>query len=255
VAVVSSLAIAPVKGLALVHPPELFLGPSGVDDNRRFCVIDADGRRYGALRDPRLVTVGVEWDPEQSRLELRFPDGTVAGGRVELGEETSTDLFDRRLPGRLVEGPWAAALSRFLGREVRLIEVDGPTRSVDRARGPITIVSEESVDELARRAGVGEVDGRRFRMLVHLSGCRPHEEDEWIGSEVAVGDARVRVLEPVARCAITTTNPETGARDLDTLRTIAAYRGLRSGKNADFGVFGEVVTPGRVRVGDAVEPL
>jgi hypothetical protein len=36
---------------------------------------------------------------------------------------------------------------------------------------------------------------------------------------------------------------------------IKAYRGTRGEKQLDFGVYGEVVTPGRVRVGDAVEPF
>lgn len=253
---VSSLSLAPVKGLGLVHPREITLGRHGVDDNRRFCLVDESGRRYGALRDPRLVVVGVAWDSERAWLELRFPDGTVASGTVAPGDgEVETDLFDRRLVGRLVDGPWSDALSRYVGRPLRLIEADAATRSIDRARGPVTIVSEESLGELARRAGADRVDGRRFRMLVHVRGCQPHEEDEWIGRELRLGEAIVRPLEPVARCAITTTSPETGSRDLDTLRTIASYRGLRDGKHADFGIFGEVVQPGRVRVGDVVEPL
>ena len=59
---------------------------------------------------------------------------------------------------------------------------------------------------------------------------------------------------PVPRCATTTRDPSTGQRDLDTLRAIAAYRGRRDGKDIDFGVYAQVVRPGRVRVGDAVEP-
>lgn len=252
--VVSSLFIAPVKGLGVVRQDEVFVGRKGVAENRRFCLIDEAGRRYGALRDPRLVLVGVTWDPARSRLALSFPDGSTVADTVVAGDEVTTDLYERRLEGRLVEGPWSAALSAFAGRPLRLIEANAPGRSVDRANGPVTIVSEESVAELARRADAATVDGRRFRMLVHVRGCRPHEEDEWVGRAVRVGAATVRILEPVARCAITTTGPDTGTRDLDTLRTIAAYRGLRDGKHADFGVFGDVVEPGRVRVGDLVEP-
>ena len=105
--------------------------------------------------------------------------------------------------------------------------------------------------------GVDDVDGRRFRMLIGIAGCEPHEEDAWLGRRVRVGEAVVRLHEQVARCAITTQNPESGSPDLDTLREIKAYRGHREddGKNIDFGVFGEVEVPGRVRVGDAVEPL
>jgi uncharacterized protein YcbX len=254
VPIVSSLFIAPVKGLGVVSQEEVFVGWNGVAENRRFCLIDEDGRRYGALRDPRLVLVDVSWDPERSWLALRFPDGGTAAGTVVPGDEVTTDLHDRRLQGRVVAGPWSAALSAFAGRPLRLIEAEGPARSVDRANGPVTIVSEESVAELARRADAPAADGRRFRMLVHVRGCRPHEEDEWVGRDVRLGAATVRVLEPVARCAVTTTGPDTGERDLDTLRTIAAYRGLRDGRHVDFGVFGDVVDPGRVRVGDRIEP-
>jgi hypothetical protein len=58
----------------------------------------------------------------------------------------------------------------------------------------------------------------------------------------------------VPRCATTTRDPATGKRDLDALREIAAYRGKRDGKKIDFGVYGRVVEPGRVRVGDTVDP-
>ena len=43
-------------------------------------------------------------------------------------------------------------------------------------------------------------------MLISIAGCRPHEEDEWLGGRVRVGDAVVRLHEQVARRAITTQN-------------------------------------------------
>jgi uncharacterized protein YcbX len=60
---------------------------------------------------------------------------------------------------------------------------------------------------------------------------------------------------PVPRCAVTTRDPVSGARDLDTLGTIAEYRGLDEERHANFGVYAEVEEPGIVRVGDAVTPL
>ena len=92
-------------------------------------------------------------------------------------------------------------------------------------------------------------------MLVHVGGVAPHEEDTWIGRELRLGAAVVRPLEQVARCAITTAGPETGRRDFDTLHAIKAYRGVRDADAIDFGIYGEVVEPGPVRVGDPVEPV
>ena len=49
--------------------------------------------------------------------------------------------------------------------------------------------------------------------------------------------------------------PETGAPDLDTLRVLGAYRGdLETSEPLPFGVWGEILEPGRVRLGDTVEP-
>jgi hypothetical protein len=252
---VSWLSIAPVKGLALVQPDEVALERTGVASNRRFYLVDADGRQFGLLRDGRLVQIRPEYDPEADRLLLRLPDGSTIDGEVALGEPVTTRFGgDRPVSGRFVEGPWAEAISAHAGRALRLVKTDRPGDGVDRGRGQVSLVSDASVEEIGRHGGREDVDARRFRMLIGVEGCEPHEEDEWIGGHVHIGEAVVRLRGHVARCAITTQNPETGVPDFDTLRTIKAYRGLRDG-GLDFGVYGEVVEPGRVRVGDPVEPL
>lgn len=254
---VSWLSVAPVKGLALSRRDEVVLEPYGVLENRRFHLVDGRGRFVNGLTRVRRSLFGVSaaWSPDTDALELAFPDGEVVAGTVALGEPFTTDFYGRREPGRLVVGPWSDALSSFAGRELRLVRTDAPGRAVDRSDGAVSIVSDESADELARHAGLDDADVRRFRMLVGVTGGRPHEEDGWIGADVRVGEAVVRVREQVARCAITTKNPDTGERDLDTLRVIKGYRGLRGAKHVDFGVYGDVVGPGRVRVGDSVERL
>ena len=253
---VSRLSIAPVKGMALVHPEEIALESFGVASNRRFFVVDTDGRRYGQIRDGTLVRIRPDYDEASDRLTLRFPDGGVADGVPELGDEVVTDFYGRPVRGRFAEGPWAEAISAFAGRELRLVRSDEPGAGVDRDLGTVTMLSDASLEEFARQLHVDDVDGRRFRMLISIAGCEPHEEDEWLGRRVRVGEAIVHLHEQVARCAITTQNPESGVPDLDTLREIKRYRGARhDGKAIDFGVFGEVETPGRVRVGDVVEPL
>lgn len=256
-ATVSWLSVAPVKGLALTRRDELALESFGALENRRFHLLDERGRFVNGLTrlERSLFAVVPHWDPDADLLKLTFPEGSVVGGRVELAEPVSTWFYDRDEPGRIVQGPWAQALSDYAGRELRLARTDAPGRAVDRADGSVSIVSDESVEELARQAGVDGADARRFRMLVGVTGGEPHQEDTWVGRDVRIGDAVVRVHEPVARCAITTKNPDTGERDLDTLRVIKAYRGTRGEKHLDFGVYGEVVTPGRVRVGDSIEPF
>jgi uncharacterized protein YcbX len=85
----------------------------------------------------------------------------------------------------------------------------------------------------------------------------PHEEDTWVKRHVRIGEALVRLRGDVGRCAITTQNPETGVPDFDTLRTIRSYREITANeagtKHVPFGVYGEVVEPGKVALGDRVE--
>ena len=250
--VVSRLDVTPVKGLALLHPDEVEVGPGGVATNRRFYLIDERGRLFSGYKFGPLVRVRPEYDAERDHLALRFPDGEVAAGGVELGEPVETDFYGRPVTGRVVRGPWADGLSALARKPVRLVKADAGGGAFD--IHPVTVLSEESVAELARRAGAESLDGRRFRMLLTISGCGPHEEDTWNGSRVRFGDVVLRMLGPVPRCVVTTRDPDTGVRDFDTLKQIKAYRGLRAGRKIDFGVYAEVEEPGRVRVGDRVEP-
>ena len=252
-ATVSRLSIAPVKGLALRHPEEVTVTPTGVPENRRFFLVDERGKLLNGTRDGPLFGVRAECDPEGTRLKLTFPDGRVLDENVRLGPAAVTPFWDRPVRGASVEGPWSDALSDLLGRHVRLMRADDPGGGFDDS--PVSLLSDASLEELARRAGEPEVDGRRFRMLVHVGGTRPHEEDEWIGRRLRIGEVLVEVTKQDARCRMTTRNPDTGVRDFDTLREIKSYRGLRDGKGIDFGVYADVVEPGRVRVGDPVEPL
>ncbi|MBA2701984.1 MAG: MOSC domain-containing protein [Chloroflexi bacterium] len=250
---VARLSIAPVRGLALEHPAEIDLTEHGVREDRRFYLTDAANRLVDGLILGSLVKISAHTDPAAEHLRLVFPDGTVIDGDIRLGAPIETPIYRRTAQALIVEGPWAEALSAFCGREIRLLRCErvGGTRSGH----PATLVTDGSLELLRQHLGVDSLDSRRFRMLIELEGGRAHEEDDWIGGRIAVGEAVLQISGPVARCAITTYDPRTGQRDLDTLRTIIAYRGLTDGKDVDFGVLGEVERAGRIRIGDAVSVL
>ena len=251
---ISLISLAPVKGLALVHPHAVELGLDGVEGDRRYYLVDAAGRLVNQKWLGSLTCVSPEVG--DGRLLLRFP-GEVVEGEVELGSETSTSFYGRPVAGRFVLGPWSEALSEHARTPLRLVRTELPGEGIDRGRrAGATLVSTGSLRALAEAAGTDAVDARRFRMLLTLDGLEAHGEDAWIGRHVRAGGAVIRVEGNVGRCVVTSRDPDTGERDLATLDVLASYRGgLQTSEPLPFGVWASVVEPGVVRVGDAVVPF
>ena len=216
--------------------------------DRAFHVREPDGAIALTKRNPRLVQVVPAWDGEV--LALDFPDGRRVAAPVVHGAAVSTTFYDGRpVPGRLVEGPFGAALSQYLGRPVELVAHDGGVTGGD--DHPVTLMSDGSLAAVSAALDGAVVDPRRFRMTISVEGARAWEEDGWAGREVAIGTAILRVAVPTERCVITMRDPDDGHGDLPILRALASLRGKR---DVAFGVWCDVAAPGVVRVGDEVLP-
>jgi uncharacterized protein YcbX len=251
---VTGLAIAAVKGTRLRPVDQIELEPGGARGNRDFFVIDERGRMISGTALGALQSVIADYRPDQRRLTLTFPDGSVLDDTVEDGEPVTVRFDSRPRECRLVPSSWSDALSEHAGQPLRLVYAGA---AVDRgAAGAVSLISRASLARLAQASGADGVDGRRFRMLFEVDGVGPHEEDQWIARAVRIGDAIVRFNGNVGRCLFTSRDPETGDVDLPTLDLVRSYRGaVKSTEPLPFGIYGEVVQPGPVRVGDPVVPL
>lgn len=253
---VAWLHVAPIKALAIEERDRIELGPLGVEDDRRFCIVDSEGRMLNAKRVHQFVAIRPRSADGMRHLTLAMPDGTEIAGDVDLGAPITVSIYRRHVRARIVDGPFADALSSLAGRPVRLVRFDDPGEGVDRAgeHAGATLLSEGSLSAIATAAGVdGPVDPRRFRMLIGIADVPAHAEDSWIGSRVRVGSAVVIPEGNVGRCAVTTLDPDTGTSDLDTLAALGRYRSAQvTTEPLAFGVWASVAEPGLVRVGDDV---
>jgi uncharacterized protein YcbX len=247
---VAALAIAPVKGMRTVAMDALELDASGPVGDRAFHVREADGDIALTMRNPRLVQIVPAWDAAAGELALAFPDGRRVTAPVVRGAALETAFYDGRpVPGHAVEGPFAAALSDYLGRPVQLVaHDDGVTGGDDH---PVTLMSDGSLAAVSAALDGAVVDPRRFRMTIAIECAQAWQEDGWAGREVTIGAATVRVAVPTERCVVTMRDPDDGHGDLPILRALAQLRGKR---DVAFGVWCDVAAPGIVRVGDAVHP-
>ena len=244
--IVSALAIAPVKGMRVQPADALELGPTGAAGDRRFVVIGEDGALLLSTRTPTLLQIVPRLTGGSLRLE--FPDGSIVEAVPEPGRRvTSANYAGRPLPGRIVEGTLSDAVAEHLGRPARLLMLDPGARGADDA--PVTLASTASLTALAPALDGAVPDPRRFRMTVTVDGASAWEEHGWSDQEIAVGDAVLRATAPVGRCVVTTRDPDTGATDVPTLKALAELRGK---DDVTFGIWCDVVAPGRVAVGDAL---
>jgi hypothetical protein len=250
-AIVTGLAVAAVKGTRLNAVEQVELTVHGARGNRAFYVIDERGRMVNGKQLGELQAVQAFFDPDAGELGLSFPDGGTVRGVVRYGDKVATRFFMLEIWARTLEGPWADALSQFVGRPVRLVEA---ASAIDRGpRGSVSVISRASMRRLAEEAGQDEVDVRRFRMLIELDGVDAHEEDGWVGRRVRVGPALVAMHGHVGRCLVTSRDPDSGKVTLPTLDLLGNYRRqVDSTEPLPFGVYGEVLAPGTVSVGDPV---
>jgi uncharacterized protein YcbX len=220
-------------------------GPAG---DRMFCLVDRSGGRVlRTVENPALLRAVARW--HDGVLSVDLQGHTIEGKPSLSGETLTVDYWGRTAVAHVCTGPWAEAYSELLGHDVVLCR---PATAGEVVYGaPVTVVTTASMRLLARRLGA-EVDSARFRstFLVDTGDSSSHVEDSWVGRELRMGGATVRVRGIVPRCAVINLNPVTGRHDVPVLRALAEYR--QSGAEVNFGVDAVVTSPGRVSTGDQV---
>ena len=159
VGTVARLGLTPLKGAAHLHPERVAVRRDEVVGDRRWALIQpvASGWRIvRTVESPGMTAVRARCDVE-GVLELELPGGrwfVVEGDPVGApAAGVVAEYWGRPADVHLVPGPWDAALSDLLGREVHLVTVDRAGAVV--FAEPVSIVTTSSVREVARRAGSG----------------------------------------------------------------------------------------------------
>lgn len=127
----------------------------------------------------------------------------------------------------------------------RVIRVPGHALT-DQDQPLVSINSISSLTELGAQIG-RDLSPHRFRGNIWIEGWPPMAELDLVGQEITIGEARLRIEEPIGRCRATGANPQTGQQDADTMGALERHYG-----HTDFGVFARVIAGGKVAVGDEV---
>jgi uncharacterized protein YcbX len=239
---IARLFIYPIKSCAGVELPQAQLTETGLDLDRAWMVVDAEGVFMSQREVPRMALIRPQI--KHSEVVLRAPGMLALHLKIDTVEEAATvRVWDDEVPafdmGDLA-GQW---FSDFLGCQARLARFDPDHRRLSSTKWtqgvealnqfsdgfPLLVASEASLAELNQRlakAGHAPVGIERFRPNIVLAGIEAHDEDrlEMIRIETGEGQVALRPVKPCARCPIPNIDPATAHSSPEVSDTMQAYR-------------------------------
>ena len=262
----SALHIYPVKGLKGIDLDEARCTDRGLEHDRRWMVVDANGVFLTQRAHPRMATVWT--DIADGALVLSAPDLPEVAIALEppAGPRMRVTVWSSTCDAVAVSHEADAWLSEYLGLPCRLVYMPDDSKRFSNPRyahgAKLVGFADGYAYLLANEASLADLNARlaakmqpalpmnRFRPNLVVAGSAPFAEDRW--SEIRVGEAILQAAKPCGRCEVTTTDQATGeVRGPEPLATLSTFRDSR-----EFGVmFGMnlvAVRGGRVRVGDEV---
>ena len=252
---ISRLFVYPVKSCAGIAVQEALLTETGLDLDRAWMVVDAQGMFLTQRTVPRMALVR----PQLKTFEmlLRAPGMLPLHLAMDAVQgPTTVTVWNDTVPAWDM-GPVAAQwFSDFLDQPCRLVRFEPGHRrlsSMDWTHGveapnqfadafPLLVTSEASLAELNARlavAGLASVGMERFRPNVVLAGLEAHDEDRVDMVRVAAEQCEVHLqpVKPCVRCPIPNIDPATAQSSPAVADTLQAYRqDARVGGAITFGM-------------------
>lgn len=190
---------------------------------------------YSLRSEPRLASLSAGLDPDSGVLTLE------RRGR-RLARAVITEPLGRAMIGQF--------FADYLGPDGRgmpkLVEAEAGEGMTDVPQPWISLLNLASVEDLARVAR-RPVDPRRFRANLWIEGAAAWEEFNWVGRNLRIGTAKLRVMEPIERCAATNVDPDSATVDMNL--PLLLRRGYQ---HLNMGVYCEVISDGEVAPGDTL---
>ena len=246
-ATIARLFVYPVKSCAGVELPEALLTETGLEFDRAWMVVDAQGEFVTqrqlprmaliqpqmkhtevVLRAPGMLALHLAFDRVEKPVRVRvWKDEVAAYDMGDIAAQWFSDFLSE--PGK----PQALRLVRFDPEHKRLsnLQWTGGVEAENQFSDgyPLLVASEGSLAELNERlaaAGHDAVGIERFRPNIVLAGIESHDEDRVDALHIATneGEAELKPVKPCTRCPIPDIDPATSVSSPEVGDMLRTYR-------------------------------
>jgi uncharacterized protein YcbX len=248
-AVIDAIYRYPVKGLSPQRLARTILSRGATVPHDRLYAIENGPSGFDPAAPaylPKTYFLMLMRNEQLASLRTAYDEATHTLTIVHEGREAARgDL--RTKDGRLAI---EAFFRRFMPKELR-----GPPKVLsgqnhsfsDVSKKVVSIINLASVAELETVAGA-PVDPLRFRANLYIRGWPAWAEFKLIGERLQIGEATLKVIKRIVRCAATEVDPATGIRDLPIPKAL-----LQNFDHMDCGTYAEVLSGGAISEGDRIE--
>jgi uncharacterized protein YcbX len=268
----------PVKSMQGEPLEAAVLGRDGIPGDRAWGVRDeARGDFFVGKRSAALMACRAWYEAQEVGSEavpwIELPDGESLRSDDPIAALRIGDLVGREVTvwpaslearhaeprdGRSLEDEMRELMGREAGEPMPDFSEPSPELLEVYARGgpffdafPLLLLTTRSLQSIANASPQSHIDARRFRpsLLLETDEEGPFPEQRWIGKDLRVGSARLRVQSTCARCVMTTHGFLDLPKDPQVMRTLVRVA------DGNLGVYATVEGAGAVERGAVVEVL
>lgn len=252
---IAQLFVYPIKSCAGIALQESVLTEAGLDLDRAWMVVDAQGGFVSQREQPRLALVQPQFRRGGAELVLRAPGMLALHLTVDAVEQpTRVRVWDDEVPAYDMGDVAAQWFTDFLSlseqglptaqaAKFRLVRFDPEHKRLSSLKWtggvealnqfsdgfPLLVLGQASLDEFNSRlqaAGHTPVGVARFRPNIVLAGLEAHDEDRLDTLHIVTGEGEVvlKPVKPCPRCPIPNIDPATAHSSPEVGDTLQAYR-------------------------------
>tara|TARA_B100001250_G_scaffold414503_1_gene453310 strand:+ start:1556 stop:2338 length:783 start_codon:yes stop_codon:yes gene_type:complete len=250
--IIRKIHIFPIKGFSYQSHEAISLEKGEViNGDREYAFakdsiqFDPDNPKYfskrnflALVKDEKLAELNTSFDQQSCQWTIKIKNKIIAKWILDNEERHAAESYLKNF------------LSLPNDQKITLVRANGGTKKHSFSDVPdkaISLINIQSIKDLESKINK-DIDPCRFRSNIYFESDRPWIEFDWLGQELHIGSAILKVFKRTKRCAATMVNPKNATRDINIPKDLKRYY-----NHIDMGIYAKVIQGGDIQVDDLMK--